>query len=101
VVILGVVLEDLLLLGVFEVSSQIIGAEFLAPFLAVGEPIKELLDHSIFRAFPNAWTTGLSVTKKSQGCGENRVTYMVLAASTSNLRARRKRRRVRVSKRSV
>lgn len=38
VVVLRVELEDLLLLGVVEVASQIIGAELLAPLLACSEP---------------------------------------------------------------
>lgn len=40
-VVLRVVLKDLLLLGVLEVGSQVVGAKLLAPGLAVGEPIKE------------------------------------------------------------
>jgi hypothetical protein len=38
VVVLRVELEDLLLLGVVEAASQIIGAELLAPLLAGNEP---------------------------------------------------------------
>lgn len=42
VVELGVVFEDLLLLGVFEGTSEVISAELLAPRLTVREPTMQI-----------------------------------------------------------
>lgn len=41
VVVLGVELEHLSLLVIFEDSRQLISSELLAPLLAIGEPAKE------------------------------------------------------------
>jgi len=41
VVVLGVELEHLSLLVIFEDSGQLISSELLAPLLAIGEPAKE------------------------------------------------------------
>lgn len=70
VVVLRVVFEDLGFLLVIEVANEVVETEFLAPFLAVNEPISLL-----------AYAT----------CKDCEDSYICSESATSNLRARRNR----------
>jgi hypothetical protein len=78
VVVLRVVLEDLLLLGVVEMSDEIVKVEFFAPFLAFNKPVCL----SVCKAGEGASQRTLSLQRPHRTCGRVEIAAKILSQAS-------------------